>query len=73
VTAVVIALGVDAAAGASQRPPHATAAGLRAASRDLGGMGPRTVLAHEGGDDLTTIGALAAETLAGVQEGATRA
>jgi hypothetical protein len=36
-------------------------------------MGPRTVLAHEGGDDLTTIGALAAETLAGVQEGATRA
>jgi hypothetical protein len=32
-----------------------------------------TVLVQEGGYDLTTIGALVAETLAGVQEGATRA
>jgi acetoin utilization deacetylase AcuC-like enzyme len=32
-----------------------------------------TVLVQEGGYDLTTIGALVTETLAGVQEGATRA
>jgi hypothetical protein len=45
----------------------------RDAGRILGGRGLPTVLVHEGRYDLTTIGALVAETLAGVQEGATRA
>ena len=47
--------------------------GYREAGRLLGAMGLPTVLVRKGGYDLTTIGALVEETLAGVQEGATRA
>ncbi len=50
-----------------------TANGYRAAGRALGALGLPTVLVQEGGYDLTTIGPLVRETLAGVQEGATRA
>jgi acetoin utilization deacetylase AcuC-like enzyme len=72
-TALVVALGVDAAAGDPESPLTVTPGGYRAAGRMLGELDLPTVLVQEGGYDLTTIGALVAETLAGVQEGMTRA
>ena len=71
--ALVVALGVDAAAGDPESPLQVTANGYRAAGRALAALGLPTVLVQEGGYDLTTIGPLVRETLAGVQEGATRA
>ena len=50
-----------------------TPSGYRAAGRALGALRLPTVLVQEGGYDLTTIGALVRETLAGVQEGLTGA
>ena len=70
---LVVALGVDAAAGDPESPLEVTAAGFRAAGRALGALGLPTVVVQEGGYDLDAIGALVRETLAGVQEGATRA
>src|SRR3954471_10062384 len=70
---LVVALGVDAATSDPESPLDVTDAGYREAGRILGGLGLPTVLVQEGGYDLTTIGPLVAETLAGVQEGATRA
>ena len=72
-TALVVALGVDAAAGDPESPLRVTATGYRAAGRALGALGLPTVLVQEGGYDLTTIGPLVRETLAGVLEGMTRA
>jgi acetoin utilization deacetylase AcuC-like enzyme len=72
-TALVVALGVDAAAGDPESPLAVTLGGFREAGRALGAPRLPTVLVQEGGYDLTTIGALVAETLAGVQEGMTRA
>jgi acetoin utilization deacetylase AcuC-like enzyme len=71
--ALVVALGVDAAAGDPESPLRVTPDGYRLAGRALGALRLPTVLVQEGGYDLTTIGALVAETLAGVQEGMTRA
>jgi acetoin utilization deacetylase AcuC-like enzyme len=71
--ALVVALGVDAATSDPESPLDVTDDAYRQAGRRLGGLGLPTVLVQEGGYDLTTIGALVAETLAGVQEGATRA
>ncbi len=71
-TALVVALGVDAADGDPESPLRVTPAGFRAAGRALGALGLPTVLAQEGGYDLTTIGALVCETLAGVEEGLSR-
>jgi len=71
--ALVVALGVDAAAGDPESPLRVTANGYRAGGRALGALGLPTVLVQEGGYDLTTIGPLVRETLAGVQEGARRA
>jgi acetoin utilization deacetylase AcuC-like enzyme len=70
---LVVALGVDAATSDPESPLDVTDHGYREAGRILGGLGLPTVLVQEGGYDLTTIGPLVAETLAGVQEGATRA
>jgi acetoin utilization deacetylase AcuC-like enzyme len=67
--ALVVALGVDAAAGDPESPLRVTANGYRAAGRALGALRLPTVLVQEGGYDLTTIGALVRETLAGVEEG----
>jgi hypothetical protein len=64
---LVIALGVDA--GDPESPLRGMPAGYRAA----GAQDPSTVLVQEGGYDVTTIGAPGSETLAGVQEGMTRA
>ncbi len=64
--ALVVALGVDAAAGDPESPLEVSAAGYREAGRILGGLGLPTVVVQEGGYDLATIGPLVVETLAGL-------
>ena len=64
--AVVVALGVDAAAGDPESPLEVTAAGYLEAGRILGDLGLPTVVVQEGGYDLETIGPLAVETLTGL-------
>jgi acetoin utilization deacetylase AcuC-like enzyme len=64
--ALVVALGVDAAAGDPESPLEVTAAGYRAAGHILGELGLRTVVVQEGGYDLATIGPLVVETLTGL-------
>jgi acetoin utilization deacetylase AcuC-like enzyme len=66
--ALVVALGVDAAAGDRESPLGVSAAGFRAAGRALGGLGLPTVVVQEGGYDLTAIGPLVLETLGGIEE-----
>jgi acetoin utilization deacetylase AcuC-like enzyme len=67
--ALVVSLGVDAAAGDPESPLRVTADGFREAGRVLGAMDVPTVLVQEGGYDLASLGALIGETLAGVEEG----
>ena len=64
--AMVVALGVDAAAGDPESPLEVTAAGYRGAGRILGELGLPTVVVQEGGYDLDTIGSLVVETLTGL-------
>jgi acetoin utilization deacetylase AcuC-like enzyme len=64
--ALVVALGVDAAAGDPESPLEVTPAGYREAGRILGGLGLPTVVVQEGGYDLATLGPLVVETLAGL-------
>jgi acetoin utilization deacetylase AcuC-like enzyme len=64
--ALVVALGVDAAAGDPESPLEVTAAGYREAGRILGELGLPTVVVQEGGYDLATIGPLVVETLSGL-------
>ena len=64
--ALVVALGVDAAAGDPESPLEVTAAGYREAGRILGELGLPTVVVQEGGYDLATIGELVVETLTGL-------
>jgi acetoin utilization deacetylase AcuC-like enzyme len=61
--ALVVALGVDAAAGDPESPLEVSAAGYREAGRILGELGLPTVVVQEGGYDLVTIGSLVVETL----------
>jgi acetoin utilization deacetylase AcuC-like enzyme len=63
---LVVALGVDAAAGDPESPLEVTAEGYREAGRILGDLGLPTVVVHEGGYDLETIGPLVVETLTGL-------
>jgi acetoin utilization deacetylase AcuC-like enzyme len=65
-SALVVALGVDAAAGDPESPLEVTAAGFREAGRILGELGLPTVVVQEGGYDLATIGPLVVETLTGL-------
>jgi acetoin utilization deacetylase AcuC-like enzyme len=65
--ALVVALGVDAAAGDPESPLEVTADGYREAGRILGGLALPTVVVQEGGYDLATIGPLVVETLAGLR------
>jgi acetoin utilization deacetylase AcuC-like enzyme len=67
---LVVALGVDAAAGDPESPLEVTAAGFRAAGRALGELGLPAVVVLEGGYELETIGELVSEALAGIEEGA---
>src|SRR5580765_5598743 len=69
VQALVVPLGVDAAAGDPESPLQVTATGFREAGRQIGALGLPTVLVQEGGYDLSTLGDLVAETLLGVEEG----
>jgi acetoin utilization deacetylase AcuC-like enzyme len=64
--ALVVALGVDAAAADPESPLEATAAGYREAGRILGELELPTVVVQEGGYDLATIGTLVVETLTGL-------
>jgi acetoin utilization deacetylase AcuC-like enzyme len=64
--ALVVALGVDAAAGDPESPLEVTAGGYREAGRILGRLGLPTVVVQEGGYDLATIGPLVVETLRGL-------
>src|SRR4051794_27180591 len=68
-SALVVALGVDAAQGDPESPPAVTPAGFRDAGRELGGLGLPTVLVQEGGYDLDTLGGLVLEVLTGIEEG----
>jgi acetoin utilization deacetylase AcuC-like enzyme len=68
-TALVVALGVDAAGDDPESPLRVSAEGFRAAGRELGALGLPTVVVQEGGYDLETIGGLVAEALMGVEEG----
>lgn len=71
--ALVVALGVDAAASDPESPLAVTAAGFRAAGRTIGALGLPTVVVQEGGYDLDSVGALVCETLTGLEEGMARA
>ena len=64
--ALVVALGVDAAAGDPESPLEVSAAGYREAGQILGELQLPTVVIQEGGYDLTTIGPLVLETLTGL-------
>jgi acetoin utilization deacetylase AcuC-like enzyme len=66
-TALVVPLGVDAAAGDPESPLRVSAAGYREAGRILGALGVPTVLVQEGGYDLPTLGPLVRETLLGFE------
>jgi acetoin utilization deacetylase AcuC-like enzyme len=65
--ALVVSLGVDAAAGDPESPLQITAAGFRAAGEVLGGLGRPTVFVQEGGYDLPTLGPLVLEVLSGFE------
>jgi acetoin utilization deacetylase AcuC-like enzyme len=69
-TALVVALGVDAAAADPESPLAVSPEGFRAAGRALGAIGLPTVVVQEGGYDLSEIGRLVLEALAGIEEGA---
>jgi acetoin utilization deacetylase AcuC-like enzyme len=64
--ALVVALGVDAAANDPESPLEVTAAGYREAGRILGGLRLPTVVVQEGGYDVETIGELVVESLRGL-------
>ena len=67
--ALVVSLGVDAAAGDPESPLAVSPRGFREAGRTLGSLGLPTVLVQEGGYDLASLGGLVQETLAGMEEG----
>jgi acetoin utilization deacetylase AcuC-like enzyme len=66
--ALVVALGVDAAAADPESPLTVSIEGYREAGRILGALGAPTVVVQEGGYDLGTIGALVVATLQGVSD-----
>ncbi len=67
--ALVIALGVDAAATDPESPLQVTGHGYREAGRILGAYGLATVVVQEGGYDLAAIGGLVLAALEGLEEG----
>jgi acetoin utilization deacetylase AcuC-like enzyme len=67
--ALVVSLGVDAAADDPESPLQVTADGYAAAGRLLGGLGLPAVVVQEGGYHLDTIGGLVAAYLAGHASG----
>lgn len=69
VDAIVLALGVDAAAGDPNSPLQVTASGLREAGRRIGALGVPVVAVQEGGYDPATLGGLVVAALEGLEEG----
>jgi acetoin utilization deacetylase AcuC-like enzyme len=67
--ALVIALGVDAAASDPESPLRVTADAFREAGRMIADSGRPTVFVQEGGYDLETIGGLVRDVLTGFEEG----
>ena len=68
-TALVVALGVDAAKADPESPLDVTGAGFRAGGRAIGAAGLPVVAVQEGGYDLGTIGGLVVDALTGIEEG----
>jgi acetoin utilization deacetylase AcuC-like enzyme len=66
--ALVVPLGVDAAAGDPESPLRVSPAGFREAGRMIGALGLPTVLVQEGGYDLDALGPLVGEVLLGIEE-----
>jgi acetoin utilization deacetylase AcuC-like enzyme len=67
--ALVVSLGVDAAADDPESPLQVTADGYAAAGRLLGSLGVPAVVVQEGGYHLDTLGGLVAAYLAGHDQG----
>jgi acetoin utilization deacetylase AcuC-like enzyme len=67
--AVVVSLGLDAAATDPESPLQVTEAGYHAAGRQVAALGP-TVLIQEGGYDLASLGGFAVAALTGAAAGA---
>jgi acetoin utilization deacetylase AcuC-like enzyme len=70
--ALVVALGVDAAANDPESPLAVTEEGYQEAGRALGELGVPTVVVQEGGYDLASLGGLVLAALEGVEEGSRR-
>ncbi len=68
--AVVVSLGVDAAAADPESPLQVTADGYRRAGQLIGALGP-VVAVQEGGYDLPSLGGLVAAALSGLLDGRT--
>jgi len=66
--ALVVSLGVDAAADDPESPLLVTEAGYRTAGRVLGALGLPTVVVQEGGYNLPSLGGLVAAYLSGHAE-----
>jgi acetoin utilization deacetylase AcuC-like enzyme len=66
--ALVVSLGVDAAADDPESPLRVTGAGYVEAGRSLGALGVPTVIVQEGGYHLPTLGSLVAGFLIGFEE-----
>ena len=71
-SALVVSLGVDAAADDPESPLLVTADGYREAGRVLGGLGLPTVAVQEGGYHLPSLGGLVAAYLEGHASAAPR-
>jgi acetoin utilization deacetylase AcuC-like enzyme len=67
--AVVVSLGLDAAASDPESPLRVTESGYRAAGRLIAALGP-AVLVQEGGYDLASLGGLAVAAVEGAAAGA---
>jgi acetoin utilization deacetylase AcuC-like enzyme len=67
--AVVVSLGLDAAASDPESPLRVTEAGYRAAGHRIAALGP-AVLVQEGGYDLASLGGLAVAAVEGAAAGA---
>jgi acetoin utilization deacetylase AcuC-like enzyme len=67
--AIVVALGVDAAAADPESPLDVTESGFRDAGRLLGALRLPTVVVQEGGYDLAAIGGLVLAALEGIETG----
>jgi len=68
-TALVVSLGVDAAAEDPESPLLVTAVGYRAAGEILGGLGVPSVIVQEGGYHLPSLGGLVGAYLSGHRRG----